>query len=159
MRVSAFATGITESAAFQIESSMATNYISTMTDIIAERQLVVEGEPGKSVVLTIGKPCPDPRGDWVCPVEVQGVGESQQLNGYGVDAVQALMNALEAARYILDQSGLTLTWPGGEPGDAGIPRLIPASFGLVFARKIEAYIDREVEDFAKAAERSGGRAG
>jgi len=135
---------------------MTINYTSTVTDIIAERQLAVEGEPGKSVVLSIGKPRPDPRGDWVCPVQVQGVSESQQLNGYGVDAVQALMNALEAARYIFDQSDLTLTWPGGEPGDVGIPRLIPASFGLAFARNIEAYVDREVENFAKAAQKGSG---
>lgn len=131
---------------------MANETIPNMEELIAERRLWVEGEPDKAVILRIGKPRPDPKGDWVCPVHVQGLlNDTQQQSGYGVDAVQALMNALEAARYMLDRSGLALTWSGGEPGDAGVPRLVPAFFGLTFARTIEAHIDREVENFAKAA--------
>src|SRR4051812_41716417 len=107
---------------------METQNIVQIEEAIAERRLSVVGEPEKTVLLTIGKPRPDPRGDWVCPVHVQGISESQQHNGYGVDAVQALLNGLEAARYVLDRSGLTLTWIGGEPGDVGVPRQVPYLF-------------------------------
>jgi hypothetical protein len=137
---------------------MASNNIPFLDDPIADRQLSVVGEPDKIVRVTIGRPHPDPRGDWICPVHVQGLGDAQQQAGFGVDAVQALLNAFEAVRYMLDESGLALTWVGGESGDPGFPKLVPSLFGLAFARKLEAQIAHEVEGFAAAAEKQSAAA-
>lgn len=126
-------------------------------DVIAERRLSAVGDPTRIVTLTIGRPRPDPAGDWICPVHVDGIGDVAQQSGRGVDALQALLNAAEAARYVIDQSGLLLTWEGGEPGDAGLPRIVPTSLGLSFARQIEAHIDRKVQKVAQVAEDAGQR--
>lgn len=41
---------------------------------IAVRRYAVVGEPDREVVVTIGKPRPDPRpgGDWMCSVLIEG---------------------------------------------------------------------------------------
>jgi hypothetical protein len=89
--------------------------------------------------------------DWRCPFSVDGIDEPCDQVAYGLDGLQALLLAIEGARAVLDKSGLTLTWHGGEPGDVGIPRMVPPSLGASFARRIETYIDRQVRAFAKAA--------
>lgn len=116
---------------------------------IAERRLSIVGDPGKTVIVRIGTPAPDPRGDWICPVHIEGIDESLQQCGRGIDSMQALINAFEAARHALDGSGLSLTWEGGEPGDHGFPRVVPYAFGRAFASTIEAHIDKELENLAQ----------
>src|SRR5262245_17079877 len=94
---------------------------------IAVRRLAVAGEPDRVVVVTIGKPRPDPdpSGDWMCSFLVEGIPNARRLRAHGVDALQALLMAVEGVRAELVASGLTLTWEGGEAGDVGIPRSIP----------------------------------
>jgi hypothetical protein len=60
---------------------------------------------------------------------------------HGADALQALINAIQGVRKALDDSSLALTWVGGEPGDHGVPRIVPMFFGRAFARDIEDEID------------------
>jgi hypothetical protein len=123
---------------------------TTITEPIAERRLEVAGEPGRFVTVKIGKPCPDPVGDWVCPVHIDGM-EVEPQHGRGVDATQALMEAFSAVRYMLDQSGLDLSWDVAGPGITAYPKLVPYFLGREFQTRIEKMIEREVKKFAKAA--------
>jgi hypothetical protein len=113
--------------------------------VIAERVLSVDGEPGRIVAVTIYAPEPDrdTGADWRCEFRAQGVLDARDT-AHGVDALQALLNAIQGVRKALDDSGLSLTWAGGEPGDHGVPRIVPMFLGRAFARDIEDEIDRRL---------------
>ncbi len=123
---------------------------------IAERRFSVVGEPAREVVVTIGKPRPDPSGDWRCSFRIRGISDDRRRVARGLDALQALLLAVEGAREALAASDLVLLWEGGEAGDTGLPRTVPQYYGLDFARKIERYIDRETQKFAQAAKTRAG---
>ena len=128
---------------------MNTEANTAITEAIAERRLEVAGEPGRFVTAKIGKPCTDPLGDWVCPVHVDGI-DVEPLHGRGVDATQALMEAFSAVRYMLDRSGLDLSWDIAGPGITAYPTLVPYFLGREFQTKVERMIEREVKKFAKS---------
>ena len=121
---------------------------------IAVRRFSVAGEPGREVVLTIGKPRPGPRGDgaWMCSVLIEGIPPGRRRRVHGVDAIQALQMALEYARRKLDASGLGITWLDRHmPGDIGLPFFAPWSWGLPFQRRIERYIKQQELEIMSAA--------
>jgi hypothetical protein len=120
---------------------------------IAVRRFRVVGEPGREVVLTLGKPRKDPRagGDWTCTVLLEGLPEEHRRRAPGADAIQALQNALEDARRVLDASGVPLTWTEeGEVGDLGLPFSAPTGYGVAFQHRVESGIDRERREMAGA---------
>ncbi len=124
--------------------------------VIAERLLSVVGEPDRTLVVRIGQPRPsDPEG-WACEFAVVGL-EGAAGVVYGVDSLQALQNAVEAARVALRSSRLVCTWAGGVPGEVGLPRSVPTFEGSGFREKIEHHIDREVRKFVRWAKGSRGR--
>jgi hypothetical protein len=97
--------------------------------IIAERLLeLVVGRRRRSVIVRIMRPEvePVPAGSWICPYEITGLPgrRSWRRAGYGVDEVQALIGALQAARQ--DLSALAqkhqLLWEG-QP-DLGFPAMV-----------------------------------
>ena len=103
-------------------------------------------DDGRAVTVEIHAPEPDPdssHGDWRCPFRLHGALDVTGA-GYGVDALQALIHATQAARKAIDDSGLSLTWMGGEAGDHGIPAIVPQMFGRAFARSIEEEIERRL---------------
>jgi hypothetical protein len=124
---------------------------------IAVRHYGVDGEPEREVVLTIGKPRKDPRftNTWRCAVQIDGIPNQKHRRGYGVDAVQALQDAMVCARRELDASGLRLTWLDGEPGALGLPFSVPIGWGLDFQRRLERYIQRESRKLARAVTAAG----
>jgi hypothetical protein len=75
--------------------------------------------------------------------------------GGGVDAVQALRDAMFCARRELDASGLRLTWLDGEPGALDLPLSVPTGWGLDFQRRLERYIQRESRNLARAITAAG----
>ncbi len=95
--------------------------------IVAERYF--EARKGDAeeyeVILRIGAPVRDsrPEGDWYCPYQILGVQQSRISEAYGVDALQALLLALEKAKSELAFSarvnGFRLTWLDQE--DWGLP--------------------------------------
>jgi hypothetical protein len=100
------------------------------------------------IAIKIGLPekvCDD---EWHCPYSVGG----QSSHAHGLDAFQALFMALTGVRAALDNLGMQLKWRGGKVGDHGVPRLVPHGFGVAFSRKIEEFIDSEVNQFAVNAE-------
>jgi hypothetical protein len=123
-----------------------------ITNPIAVRRYAVADEPGREVVLTIGKPRRDqrPGGDWTSSVLIEGIPNERRRRSHGVDAVQALQDALVCARHVLDASGLRLTWLDGEPGDVGLPLPVTGCWGLSFQRRLERHMDREVRRFNDA---------
>jgi hypothetical protein len=91
--------------------------------------------------------------DWRVPFQIGAAARSEILYGYGVDAIQALSNALEGIRVTLTKSGQHLTWEGGRPGDTGFPRVVPDIGFPQLRQRIEQLMDREVERFVRALER------
>lgn len=118
--------------------------------VIAERALVCGGKRKRQLTVRLGVPKRAKGVDWVCPYQIAGLRDSRADAAYGVDALQALMMALEAIRVRLEKAGGECTWVGGEEGDAGFPRLVPSYFGAAFAAGINRYIDGELERFGKA---------
>lgn len=124
---------------------------------IAVRRYAVAGEPGREVVLTLGKPRRDPRpgGDWTCTVLVEGIPRERRRRAHGADPVDALQDAMILARRILDASGLLLTWLDGEPGALGLPRCVPTQWGLDFQRRLERHLRREENKLSRAITAAG----
>ncbi len=119
---------------------------------IAVRRYDVIGEPGRQVIVTIGKPRPEPDPSvWRCSFLVDGIPKARRRVAHGVDALDALQNAIEATRRTLKESGLALALEGCEPGEIGIPRPVPSYRGSGLAEKIERYIDREEKRFLRRA--------
>lgn len=110
--------------------------------VIAERRLEVPGEGGRSVVIRIGLPFQHPRGWWVCPYRISGLGRTSTQAASGQDAMQAIQLAFERIRCDLDESGTAVSWLGMD--DHGIPRLIINIFGASFSREMSDMIDEEV---------------
>lgn len=126
----------------------------TLGEVIGERQLVVVDAPRKRVTVSLGKPRPAPWGeDWECPFRIRGAGMSTLKSGYGVDAIQALICALEGIRAVLDQSGQSFAWRDVLPDDTGFPRTIPIAFGGEFSRRLDRIIDREMTARLRTLER------
>ena len=125
---------------------------------IAVRRLSVVGEPGREVVITLGKPRAELKTPtFRCSFLVEGIPKARRRVAYGVDSLQALQNAIEGARRVLERAGLVCTWHGGQPGEIGLPRAIPTYEGSGLAEKIERYIERELKKFLRMAKarRSG----
>lgn len=92
-------------------------------EVIAERRYQVRGMD--DLVLRIGKPEPFPDGrNFLCPYEIDGPLTQRRSHFGGVDAVQALLNAVGAATIDLElceevvQGLLSLH---GESGELGLP--------------------------------------
>ncbi|MFC5183813.1 DUF6968 family protein [Actinomadura harenae] len=81
---------------------------------IATRKLTLERQGGHGeVFVLLGCPQQDEHGDFVCLLEITGLGEEHQYASHGVDGVQALQLALKTASAVLDtftQQGATLRW-------------------------------------------------
>lgn len=83
---------------------------------------------GKAVRLTVFAPIQnpgDPNGDWVCEFEITGLGERVQSRAFGVDSMQALVEAVRGLRKGLEPFTSDLTWLSGRPGDTGVPYIVP----------------------------------
>lgn len=127
-----------------------------VTPLVAERLLT--RNDGRSVAVRIGKPRKVAPDEWECPYHVSGLGMRRVAVARGIDAVQALILAIESTRIFLEQRIDRLSWPFGEAGDLGFPRLVPSALGISFARRINEMIDREIEQFIEAKKRGSGEA-
>jgi hypothetical protein len=135
--------------------------MATFGPIIAERRLVARDD-GKVVRVSLGAPRPHgDTGDWACPFRIRGAGLARTEFAYGIDAMQALMSALEGIRYTLDEIGLALDWligPGRTDvftGETGFTRSIPITWSPVVRKRLERVLDRELQREVQAMERRG----
>jgi hypothetical protein len=122
--------------------------------VICRRRLVSERK-GRTVTATvrIGEPRKRQR-VWECPFHISHIGSKGIQIAYGEDAFQALIMALEGIRVTLERGEFAWSWVGGPTEDNGFPRFVPQGFGLSFQRRVESLIEREVNRFSRAAERS-----
>ena len=84
-------------------------------DVIAESRLAFEvpGAPQTDVTVRIGRPVPDAsalRETWVCPIQIDGIGNGRTRGIFGVDAMQALTLAIHTVPALL---GLYIHESGG----------------------------------------------
>lgn len=86
-------------------------------DVVAQRELEVDGGAGRAVVR-VGRPAPDPRegGDWRCPFQIVGLGDEAVHEAFGIDGVQALQLCFQMIDIHLasERRGRKLTWLGGQ---------------------------------------------
>jgi hypothetical protein len=123
-------------------------------DVIGERRLVFRDAPRKKLVVTLGSPRRmKGHQDWECPFRIKGPGVARLEFGYGVDALQALMTALEGIRFVLDEIGKPLAWSGVLPDHTGFQRFIPISPGPAFSARLERLVDRELNRHIRQLER------
>lgn len=96
---------------------------ATAMEVIAERRYQVRGMA--DLILQIGKPEKDARGEsYFCPYIINGPLTQRMSSFGGVDAVQALLNALGAATVDLelcDEVVQGLLSLHGQSGDLGLP--------------------------------------
>src|SRR5262245_36978793 len=98
--------------------------------VIGVRHLVFRDEPRKKLVVTMGKPRKVAAHDWRCPFRITGSGVPRLEFGRGVDALQALTDALEGIRVRLGEIGKPLAWSGVLPDHTGFQRMIPLLPGI-----------------------------
>jgi hypothetical protein len=130
--------------------------------ILAERLLGEQGS-GRVVRVSLGAPRPRTNGDWECPFRIHGAGISRVQFGCGVDSMQALSDALQGIRVLLDESGLALGWkmgPGRQDiwdGETGFARSIPIALGAALSRRLERLFFREIRLETQRLERRAKR--
>jgi hypothetical protein len=111
--------------------------------VIARRMLTeYTGDSIREVSVSIGAPRPHPKGDWECPFAIESSGQSKVEFAGGVDALQALLMAIEGVRTRLDQTGCRFEWLGPDLGwGAGIPRQVPMGYGKRFENRLNQVIE------------------
>lgn len=117
----------------------------------ATRELLDPTDPTVKVEVQLGYPEMRTPDEWACPFRIVGLDAEVVEFGIGVDALQAIMMAIEGIATYLRSSGRSLSWLG-MPGETGIRRQIPMMMGAEFANEIEAHIDAKIEAFNKARE-------
>jgi len=123
-----------------------------LRNVMASRNLTEVGSD-RRVSITLGKPRRRAKGEWVCGVQITGLGSDRIHYVHGLDSVQSITIALDAIRLTLRQTRKRFTWIGGEEGDDGFPVTIPTLFGPEFSRQLEQIVDREVLRFSRNAKR------
>ncbi len=117
-----------------------------MTPFAARRLKVVPS--GRGVLLEIAAPRRRRAGDWTCAYRIEGLGADRAGTASGEDGIEALQSALTAVRRELEPFGGRLTWRG-EPGELGLPHLVPDYFGGEFRRRLERVVQAEIEREAR----------
>lgn len=119
--------------------------------IIAIRDLRV-AEGGTVATVILRTPQPDDEGEWECRFTISGLANPVFQSAYGIDAMQALILAIESIRLALAAAPESLSWEG-ENGDPGFPRFVPTYFGPEFSAHISRIIDAESARFSEELER------
>lgn len=116
-------------------------------NVIATRKLC-ELTSDKQIVIQIGIPRKVSENEWECAFFVTNIEMHEIQFGYGIDGLQALIQAIEGTRVFLERCGKEVLWEGSEEGETGIPRYVPMFYGKMFTEYIGKLIDSEVENFA-----------
>jgi hypothetical protein len=104
--------------------------IKEIGQVIAERRLYLEGQPGTNIRVLIGRPQRLPSAsnkDFVlCPYQILGIGDEKVRSAGGVDEVQGLQLAMEMIGSELyfklnRKCAGKLRWEAGKGGDLGFP--------------------------------------
>jgi hypothetical protein len=104
--------------------------------------LTEESARNSKITITMGAPRRVESDHWLCPFLIEGIVESGIHYGYGVDALQSLIQGVSGIRWYLEQTGRHFIWFGD---DHGIPRQVPTDYGRTFAQRVDKAIDREAK--------------
>jgi hypothetical protein len=110
---------------------------------IATRQLNLVPS-GRPVTLELDAPVRRRSGEWACTYRITGLGRARAGRVAGEDGFQAIQLAFAAVRRELEPFGPRLTWIG-EPGELGLPAMVPDFLGGEFRRRVEAMVRAETE--------------
>lgn len=105
--------------------------------------------------------------DWYCAISVTYKRKKTINRAFGVDALQALMLAIQLLKVQLEGVSPRIRWDAGEaPGDVGIEKSLYGGLGFEFRKKIERKVDaavlaeaRRLERLHHRANKPGGRRG
>lgn len=111
--------------------------------------------PPKTLEVQLGFPEPWKNELWRCAYRVKGLNRSKISYGFGCDAIQALMTALDGIAQKLRESGRHLKWIDLD-GESGVRRQIPIFLGAKFADDIESHIAEKVESFVQDQQKKRG---
>lgn len=96
--------------------------------ILAERQYEIAGKPGQRALIRVRKPARGSRrGDYRCSVEWIRPEEKDLFECWGIDSMQALQQAIQAAATLVESYAGELHWKGSKEGYLGFPRTYPDS--------------------------------
>jgi len=77
-------------------------------------------------------------------LEIKGLNKAHRHRVRGGDSLQALLLAIEEARYKLEEDGERFVWLDIEPDyGSGLPRFIPTGMGPRFEQRIDIALERE----------------
>ena len=111
---------------------------------LASRELCDPAALDEVYLARVGMPQKLSAQRWRCAFQLSGPVPTEPEHAHGIDAMQALVNALAGLNRLVKGSGRALTWLGGDPGDSGLYRQVPTHLGSQFACQIEALIDQAV---------------
>lgn len=121
--------------------------------ILGQRTLVPADGGRGTLVVSLGIPRPTPgHDDWGCPFRLKGLGIDRVEYAYGIDSLQALTNALQGIRYVLDRLERPVTLDGASPPETAFARFIPIGLGTLTGR-LEKMVDREIVRSVKVLKR------
>jgi hypothetical protein len=81
--------------------------------------------------------------DWECPFLIEGIDDSQAQRAFGVDGLQALIQAIEVIRVTLEETGRNFFWLDQQQG-IGIPLYVPTFQGKRFEERMRLAVEREM---------------
>jgi len=116
--------------------------------IIASRTL--READGARVTVQFGRPRRSDK-DWLCPFRIVGLSNDVVHRAYGVDSLQALQLAIDAARAMVRSCGRPLDWLG--QSDLGFGRTVPGFIGQRRVDRLNRAVDREVKLWGRAIRR------
>lgn len=100
----------------------------------------------------MGIPFETEPGFWECPYQLfESGGPVEIKTAAGVDAFQAIVQALDHISVELAAKGRKLRWFDDEPGMTGFARNIPISFGQGLIHHLESLISAETDRWANEA--------
>src|SRR5262245_42077229 len=117
-----------------------TNMSVQLGKMIAERELIYRPNKRKHIIVRLGVPREEEPMVWMCPFQIAGVDRSRIDRALGLDAIQALVLALEKIRIQLARHAIGATWKGGEKGDPGFPVIVTTALGREFASRMSRII-------------------
>jgi hypothetical protein len=121
-------------------------------EVLGKRRLHVTAKPRQTLTVSLGKPRRTPgTPDWECPFRVKGLGIGRLGYGYGVDAIQALVGALDGIRVAIEETRQSVSW-FEMPADLFFPRARPFWGDVAATRRIERLVDREIRREVKRLE-------
>lgn len=121
--------------------------------ILAERRFESPESSAPRATIRVRAPARDSRtGNYRCSVEWVHSGEKELFELWGIDSMQALQLALQAAGELVNGYKQRLRWVGSDDGYLGFPRTYPEFLPKALLRKLERMIDREIAAHTRKSE-------